>query len=203
MTRVLFRIVTGILLLQPVQLYAELINVGYDDFNNPSLNIIDPADGSTTFTSLINNWQFLYEDTDGTGSLSINSTMNLLGAVEINTASVTTNTNGSLHVAGTIDFLDLGSQGDFLGDFIVTVDYDFSNNVTVFNFDPIVGSGLNYAGLLMTNGPEAGSLLDFQVTSSLLAIIDNPFPTYVPVPAAIWLFGSGLLALAGFSRKKR
>ena len=43
------------------------------------------------------------------------------------------------------------------------------------------------------------------MTSSALAIVDNPFPVYsaVPVPAAIWLFASGLIALTGFYRRKK
>ena len=57
----------------------------------------------------------------------------------------------------------------------------------------------------MDSGPFAGSFLDFEVTSTLLAFVDNPYPVYapVPIPAAAWLFGSGLLWLVGIARRKK
>ena len=187
------------------QANSELINVGYDDFNNPYLNVVNSADGSTPFTSLISDWLFLYEDSNGTGTLSIDANFNNLGAVEINNASVTTNTDGSLHVDGTIHFTDQSSSGSFLGDMIVTVDYDDDNQVTVFSFAPISFGGFPYDGFIMTDGPLASQLLDFHVTSSLLAIVENPFPIYspVPIPSAVWLFGSGLLGLIAVARRKK
>ncbi|MFI3199128.1 MAG: PEP-CTERM sorting domain-containing protein, partial [Methylococcaceae bacterium] len=33
-------------------------------------------------------------------------------------------------------------------------------------------------------------------------VLDNVSVSAVPVPAAIWLFGTGLLSLTGFSRKR-
>ena len=126
------------------QAYSELINVGYDDFNNPYLNVVNPADGSTPYTSLINNWLFLYEDSNGTGTLTMGATLNTLGAVEINNASVTTNNNGSLHVDGTIEFIGQNTSGNFFGDMIITVDYGDDNQVTVFNFGAIAIAGLSY-----------------------------------------------------------
>lgn len=186
------------------QAHSEIVNVGYDGFNNPTLNVIDAVDGSTPFASLITDWQLLYDDIDGTGTLTINATQNDLGIIEINNGSVTTNNIGSLHVNGTIDFIGLSTSGNFFGDMVITVDYDDNNQVTIFNFDPIANSGISYDGFLMTSGPLAGQLLDFHVTSSLLAIVDNPFPNYsrVPVPAAAWLFGSGLMGLIGIARRK-
>ena len=32
---------------------------------------------------------------------------------------------------------------------------------------------------------------------------DNVSVSAVPVPAAVWLFGSGLIGLAGFARRKK
>lgn len=39
--------------------------------------------------------------------------------------------------------------------------------------------------------------------SSITSDVDTFVTTVVPVPAAVWLFGSGLLALAGITRRKR
>lgn len=185
---------------------AALINVGYDDFNNPSLNSINPNDGASDFLANITNWVLLYEDNDGTGTLSINASSDFIGNMEINNAILTTNSNGSLHVDGTIDFLGFGGfSANFIGDIAITYDYDEMNDVTVFGFSPIELVGLDYSGLLMLDGPFLGHLLDFNVTASALAYVENPFPVYspVPLPAAVWLFGSGLIGLIGLARRKK
>ena len=87
----------------------------------------------------------------------------------------------------------------------ITASWDEFNNVTTFDFNPLTFDGSNHNGFLMTDGLFAGDLLEFHASSSLLAIIDNPFPVYspVPAPAAIWLFGSGFLSLIGLARRKK
>jgi len=49
----------------------------------------------------------------------------------------------------------------------------------------------------MDNGPFSGQLPLFEGTGSLDA------PAAVPVPAAVWLFGSGLVGLAGVARRRK
>jgi len=184
---------------------ATLINVGFDIYNDPYLNAVDYFTETRPMTSFITDWNLLYEDTDGTGTLNIISNSSIYGDISVNDASLTTNNDGSLHVMGTIDFLTLGSSSSFFGDMVITADWDDSNSVTIFGFSPLAVDGLPHNGLFIIDGPLAGTLLEFQVTSSLLAIVDNPFPVYspVPVPAAAWLFASGLIGLAGFARRKK
>lgn len=186
---------------------ATLINVGYDTYNEPYLNAVDYFSEVRPMTSSITNWNLLYEDTDGTGTLNISSSSTVFGNMTINNAALSTNNDGSLHVLGTINFLTLGSSSSFFGDMVITAGWDDSNSVTMFDFSPIAFDGSNHDGLFIIDGPLAGNLLEFHVTSSLLAIVDNPFPVYspvpVPVPAALWLFGSGLIGLAGFARRKK
>jgi len=43
----------------------------------------------------------------------------------------------------------------------------------------------------------------FTVNSADAGIVNNAFVSAVPVPAAAWLFGSGLLGLVGVVRRKR
>jgi len=59
-------------------------------------------------------------------------------------------------------------------------------------------------GSPMDNGPFPGFNANFDITSVTVTHIDtggggNP----VPVPAAAWLFGSGLLGLAGVARRRK
>jgi len=55
------------------------------------------------------------------------------------------------------------------------------------------------AGTPLDNGPFTGYSASFDMTSVTLTSI---VVSEVPVPAAIWLFGSGLIALSGFSRRR-
>lgn len=58
------------------------------------------------------------------------------------------------------------------------------------------GDGIN--GGAMIDGPFAGASANFNVIANFNVMI-NP----VPVPAAVWLFGSGLIGLFGLSRRKK
>lgn len=54
-------------------------------------------------------------------------------------------------------------------------------------------------GSPMVDGPFVGYNMNFDIT--LISNLD--VSTQVPVPAAIWLFGTGLLGLAGIARRKQ
>jgi len=58
---------------------------------------------------------------------------------------------------------------------------------SIFNFGP---------GTVSFAGKEGNTL-------SAWAVIDGDVPAVVPVPAAMWLFGSGLLGLVGVARRKK
>ena len=58
-------------------------------------------------------------------------------------------------------------------------------------------------GCSITNINEFAFIDDIHPTETLHNIIGNEFLTAIPVPAAFWLFGSGLLGLIGISIRKR
>lgn len=66
------------------------------------------------------------------------------------------------------------------------------------------GNGDGVMGIPMApNGPFAGFNAGFNATmAGIPDISDIPTVNPVPVPAAAWLFGSGLLGLAGVARRK-
>jgi len=195
-------ILAGLLIAQNT--YAAFFSAGFDTYNSPYLNAVNYFSEDRPMTSSISDGRITYEDTDGTGTLSMSSFSALFGDISIDNAALTTNNNGSLHVNGTIDFLTLNSSASFIGDIAVTSVYSEFDDVSTFGFSPIAFEGSNHDGLFMIDGPLAGLLLEFNATSTFLAYVDNPFPTYspVPVPAAVWLFGSGFLALFGLVKKK-
>jgi hypothetical protein len=67
---------------------------------------------------------------------------------------------------------------------------------TIDAVSPLVDDG--EPGVPMTTGPWLNFAPNLDVTSMSFTSVSD-----VPVPAAIWLFGSGLLGLAGLARRKR
>jgi hypothetical protein len=65
------------------------------------------------------------------------------------------------------------------------------------------GDKTGIGGSPMLSGPFPGYNANFDVdtiTITGLTIVD---PEPVPLPAAVWLFGSGLLGLLGIARRKK
>lgn len=64
-----------------------------------------------------------------------------------------------------------------------------------------MGDGVGVGGNPMADGPFAGFNANFDITT---IEITNITPTSaVPVPAAVWLLGSGLLGLVGVARRRK
>ena len=63
-----------------------------------------------------------------------------------------------------------------------------------------LGSDDGIGGSPMDNGPFSGYNANFDLTTVTVTAIT---PSAVPVPAAVWLFGSGLLGLAGVARRRK
>lgn len=86
--------------------------------------------------------------------------------------------------------------------------FDFTNSAFEYSLDDGANwltAMTNSSGLvtLMLGG---ASQIDFKATGELFAnhfYIRNADATVVPVPAAIWLFGSGLIGLVGVARHKK
>ncbi len=77
----------------------------------------------------------------------------------------------------------------------VLFDWNSSSGIPVLNILNADGSGVDIdgdgtLGTKMATGPFGGSPIGFAGTA-------------VPVPAAVWLFGSGLLGLVGVARRRR
>jgi hypothetical protein len=53
---------------------------------------------------------------------------------------------------------------------------------------------------VMPDGPFAGSNANFSIQGNA---VNLPAPAVVPIPAAAWLFGSGLMGLAAIARRKK
>ena len=79
----------------------------------------------------------------------------------------------------------------------ILFDWNTSSGIPVLNILNADGSGVDIdgdgtLGTTMASGPFAGSPVGFAGTVSA-----------VPVPAAVWLFGSGLMGLVGVARRRK
>lgn len=122
-----------------------------------------------------------------------NDAINQLGYVTIDKSD--DNTNGIAPNA-------LSSSGSLTsglsGDFSFTAPAGYTNFVIAFKS----GQGqLNpdWAAFSLHNGVTSG---DWAISGSQALSHVNLYAQVVPVPAAVWLFGSGLLGLVGVARRK-
>ncbi len=116
-------------------------------------------------------------------SVSIDETVWDLGSTAIRTGTID-------NVAGTVDGIMMNAWSDVTGDFVAAS--------IVFE---AVGSGnsslLSISEFALNPWANAGSVLNPLFVDSLIDV------SAVPVPAAVWLFGSGLIGLAGMVRRKK
>ena len=82
------------------------------------------------------------------------------------------------------------------GDYI---DGEDGSSVLGFSFDFTADAG---ASLLVSGLYTDLNFLDASISSATLANVSAAEISPVPVPAAAWLFGSGLVGLIGFARRK-
>ncbi|MDH5570643.1 MAG: VPLPA-CTERM sorting domain-containing protein [Gammaproteobacteria bacterium] len=81
--------------------------------------------------------------------------------------------------------------------------------LTQYNNDWMGGSwsGAGVTGFMDVSGSQRNSSYAFEISGTALVNVDGnviePPISAVPVPAAVWLFGSGLIGLAGVARRKK
>ena len=81
----------------------------------------------------------------------------------------------------------------------------FTPGFTVTGSNLVDAAGGTWTGTLVSAGNIGGSWGDFNMTqySEVFDITIKSATTVIPVPAAVWLFGSGLIGLVGVARRRK
>jgi hypothetical protein len=66
---------------------------------------------------------------------------------------------------------------------------------------PFIDDGIS--GSPMVDGPFYGAIVNFDIGSGNSLTVTSVNSSVVPIPAAVWLFGSGLIGLIGLARRKK
>jgi len=121
----------------------------------------------------------------GTGTLSISDGFFTLTADLMWVDIATFGTAGSLNTMGTANLGNI-AYGGSNGDLLALLNAGSGVNTATFQFT----SPMSLTDLFTTNSTTTSTSFSGSITA-------------VPVPAAVWLFGSGLLGLTGAARKKK
>jgi hypothetical protein len=199
---------------------ASAVTVDYSNTTGHSVNL-DPTDGCGggvvgcfSFSSGSN-----LEVTSGTASGLFGSVSGNFG---VGTITTTTTPQGPLETASVTG---TGNLNIFDGSFTLTADLNWVdittfgtagslNTLGTANLTNILYSGSNIDLFALASAGTGTQTATFQFSSptSLTELFTNRSSTTstsfsgsisaVPIPASIWLFGTGVLGLAGLARKK-
>ncbi|MFV9616891.1 MAG: VPLPA-CTERM sorting domain-containing protein, partial [Gammaproteobacteria bacterium] len=124
-----------------------------------------------------------------------------LGIFDVDDFDTTQNSPLMLNTGASSDTVEIvATGGNFTATSLVT-----TNTITLFNdnqFVLAITDGTDWFEPLSWFETAVGSnIYEITFSNGLVTSIDA-VPTVVPVPAAAWLFGSGLLGLVGVARRK-
>ena len=144
--------------------------------------VFAPTDGDVNFLfgNLAGGVLAIFDDSDQSyGGLSLNidvpGIVGVVGPVNTNGDNIANNSNGTLTLTGSDNFI-LGLTTD--------------NGASWFAVSSVVAVGANSYTVSFENGAS-------------VLLVDVQFIQAVPLPAAVWLFGSGMLGLVGGAVRRK
>lgn len=125
---------------------------------------------------------------------------------DMNGLTMTIDTKVTGNVTGNAQFY-VGRDGSYYIDGIWAIGSDtaWATHTTALNtteFTPWTGATLSLADVLAAPD-DIGIFFGGNLAGGSGSVMVDNFGTVVPVPAAVWLFGSGLLGLVGVARRKK
>ncbi len=170
----------------PDSIIAQAVNGGNDSLSVPATVVTVVAHAGYEFTSATVGIEGDYTVFGAGASVSINNTLVVseTGAPGNNVSPTMVN-SGFGNTDGTYNWSSVGAA-----------------DLTTAMWDGVTSIELSLSSILSASTTASGESAQIQekfTASSVVAIETTP----VPVPAAVWLMGSGLLALFGFSGRRR
>ncbi len=170
----------------PDSIIAQAVNGGNDSLSVPATVVTVVAHAGYEFTSATVGLEGDYAVSGSGASVSINNTLVVseTGAPGNNVSPAMVN-SGFGNTDGVYNWSSVGTA-----------------DLTTAMWDGVSSIELSLASILMANTTASGESAQIQekfTASSVVAIETSP----VPAPAAVWLMGSGLLALFGVSARCR
>lgn len=150
-----------------------VVESGQNPFSN-SQGTLSVSAGATTLD--------LYYDTEGDTSYGYDFLLDIAGTGNITNVGGGDSGLGDIFGSGWRQF-----GGDVFG--------ETGSSVLGFSFDFTANAGTS---LFISGSYTDSNFLDAPISSSTLAVVSV---SAVPVPAAVWLFASGLIGLFGVSRR--
>jgi len=146
-------------------------------------------DAATNTSTSNNGWDSTIVSSFEWDDLEVNMSINFLGGVD-----------------NPIYTSDLGAFNTLFAGFNQAIMYTFNvynQNGLDANPDALpIASGATRGGFNYTTEILASPFIAIDQSGNIVGSGNAVHVSAVPVPAAVWLFGSGLLALAGFARRK-
>jgi len=169
--------------------------------NTKKLCILAAASSILTVASSVNA-ATVFVPTDGDVNFLFNTfnTGTILAMFDDSDASYT----GSKLLIPLPEIIAIASGGLNLGDFTATNEGSSTLNLTgsdQFRLAISTDNGLSWSGDISTS-PAGTNALNVTFSDGTVLSVDINVATVVPAPAAVWLFGSGLLGLVGVSRSR-
>ncbi|BAZ95164.1 hypothetical protein TspCOW1_30110 [Thiohalobacter sp. COW1] len=160
------------------------LNISYDA-GTGSLSANQPTFAMFTYSDGITSTQYYDWTYSLTASLDSGTGTLTSGSLEIQDGSSVTQLSGSLTAFG---YTDAGSKDVF--EFL----FDVTGGALAGDFGALGGI------IIVTDTSDFTG--DFGIDFTAASTSNDTFAAVVPVPAAVWLFGSGLLGLAAAARRR-
>jgi hypothetical protein len=144
------------------------------------------------------------------GSLSIETT-NTTGFTQINDGSGGQTVNGSNYLQLLIDGSPIRSANLIFPEKIFAwgMDFNHSADQTHVTFADVIEMPIaphntsGFVGFISDTSFDQVALTDPYISFSAIGMDNISYVSAIPVPAAVWLFGSGLIGLIGIARRKK
>lgn len=185
-------------------LFGAIYVSGDTVFATPSDFSASASGGATDFTSATGTIQVIAKDGFSLSGVSVSEG----GAYKVTNSTSSVEVDANLRLfdwatplpGGTEEYTSMTLSSDFVNDGIFR-EWSASGgfDMTTPYWDGINNVGLRLTNVLTATSADGGTAF---IDKSIVGGIGFTFITAVPVPAAVWLFSSGIICLLGFARRK-